>query len=120
MKLSRLRGRKNNEFVLKNGLQWKGKTMTIRYLKAHPKNLAAVPSLPMLYLGTYASTHLSSSSVERNRMRRRCREAVRLAVEGAESLPTVQVLMTPKSMSAKCPFPLIQEDVAMFLRLLGT
>lgn len=120
MKLSRLRGRKNNEYVLKNGMQWKGKTMVIRYVKAHPKNLAAVPTHPAFYLGTYASVRLNASSVARNRMRRRCREAVRLAVQRAETLPVAQVLMTPKSASATCAFSAIQEDVAMFLRVLGT
>ena len=118
MYLSRLRGRKNNEYVLKNGNVWKGKAMIIRWLQGHPRNLPGVPSVSRFYLGTFASAHLHPSSVRRNRMRRRCREALRITLAERKELPTVQVLMTPKIASLTCDFELIIADVGAFLAVL--
>lgn len=118
MKLYRLRGRKNNEQVLKNGNVWKGKTMICRFQSGHPRNLPSVPATQHFYLGTYASAHLDPSAVRRNRMRRRCREAFRLTLKDMAQLPTVQVLMTPKIASLRCDFDDISADVAAFLAVL--
>ena len=118
MKLSRLRGRKNNEYLLKNGNVWKGQTMIIRWLKGHPKNLPAAPARSLFYLGTFASSRLHAGAVQRNRMRRRCREALRITLAGHPEMSTVQALLTPKIQSLSCDFDLIVRDVTAFLALL--
>ncbi|MBM3230845.1 ribonuclease P protein component [Candidatus Peregrinibacteria bacterium] len=118
MHLSRLRGRKVNELVLSKGERWNGKTMTIRFIMGHPKNLSAPPKPGAFYLGTFASSRLDASAVKRNRMRRRCREALRLSLAQCVGLPAVQVLMTPRPASMTCDFADIAADAGMFLALL--
>lgn len=57
-----------------------------------------------LYIGVLTSTKLHKSAVKRNRMRRRCREAMRLAVLSKEQMPAVQLLLLPRSSSLSAPF----------------
>lgn len=115
MKLSRLRGSKTAARIMKHGQVWKGTTMTIRYLMGAPKHPLLDPDDNVVYLGTFASAKLHKSAVKRNRMRRRCREAMRRAIADAKKLPTVQLLISPRSPSLGCDFGEVQADVATFL-----
>lgn len=117
MNLSRLRGRKICAFVLRKGSVWKGKTMHIRYLLGAPKHPQIDPTVRGVYVGTLASAKLDKSAVRRNRMRRRCREALRTALQEYETLPTVQLLIAPRSSSLSAPFGDIQSDIRTFLSL---
>jgi ribonuclease P protein component len=117
MRLLRLRGRKICERVLKRGALLKGKTMHARVLWGAPRHPHANPAVCALYIGTIASTKLDKSAVRRNRMRRRCREAWRIALKEADmpSLASFQLLIAPRSISLSAPFDDIQRDVHTFL-----
>lgn len=115
MKLNRLRGRKTSQRVMKDGKVWKGNTMVIRWLPGHPKRPDSNLSKPGIYVGTFASQKLNKSAVKRNRMRRRIREALRKHVRELEEVPTIQLLLSPRSRSLSCDFADIQEDVRSFL-----
>jgi len=115
VKLSRLRGRKICAHLLRKGTVWKGKTMVIRYLKGAPRHPAADPAVAAVYVGTIASTKLDKSAVKRNRMRRRCREALRTALLEKDTFPTIQLLVGPKSGSLTAPFTDIKSDIDTFL-----
>mgnify|MGYP001230991635 CR=1 FL=1 len=115
MKLHRLSGRKTNDRVLKNGIVWKGKTFVVRYMNEPPRG----HTKQGLYVGTFASTRLSKSAVKRNRMRRRCREALRRTTKDRKTLPTAQVLLSPRKASLECPFEDILADVEEFLKRLS-
>lgn len=90
------------------------KTMTIKWLKGAPHNVTNPPSAT-LYVGTAASVKLDKSAVKRNRMRRRCREAMRITVADYEKLPTLQLLISPKVASLSCDYSDIQRDAEAFL-----
>lgn len=111
MKPSRLSGRKVNQLVLRKGTMWKGNTMTARILKGPPKSPNVNPEDIALYIGTYAPIKLHKSAVKRNKMRRRCREALRTHIKNIEKIPTVQLLICPRSSSLDCDFSLIQKDI---------
>lgn len=118
MKFLRLRGRKVCEQVQRKGGTWKGKTMVIRWLPGAPRHPAANPTQSALYIGTVASTKLDKSAVNRNRMRRRCREAFRVIVrDWSDKNVIVQLLIAPRSSSLKAPFADIQADARAFLAL---
>jgi len=121
--LRRLSGRKVVDRVRRRGMTWKGKHMKMTYLKHEIRNPKSeksdqrAASSEQLFVGTLASTHLDKSAVKRNRMRRRCREALRLALL-AYRLPLtahVQLLISPRSSSLTCPFPELLEDIRAFL-----
>lgn len=127
MKLLRLRGRKICDRVLRKGKVWRGQTMMIRWLPGFPFHPAANPRESAVYSGTVASRALSTKAVERNRMRRRCREALRITLrelsmamekqkpsEGA----SVQLLLCPRSPSLRAPFTLLLSDIERFLSTL--
>lgn len=118
MKLSRLRGRKVCDRVMRNGNVWKGKTMMIRWLPGPPRTLS--PDSKGFFVGSFASARLHKSAVKRNRMRRRCREALRTAVRERDKLPTVQLLLSPRSTSLTCDFHDIASDVHAFLSALDS
>ncbi|MCH8869754.1 MAG: ribonuclease P protein component, partial [Chloroflexi bacterium] len=85
MKLSRLSGRKLVDRLRRRGTAWRGKTMKITYMIGVPRG-----KKDGFYVGTQASTKLHKSAVKRNRMRRRCREALRLyCKDHASSLPVL-------------------------------
>lgn len=115
MKLSRLSGRKQNDWLRAKGRVWKGKHMTIRFLPGAPKHPNVNPTMSAIYVGTVASTKLDKSAVKRNRMRRRCREALRITLKKHANLPTIQLLIAPRSSSLQCTFEDIVSDVAAFL-----
>ena len=117
MQLLRLPGRKNCDRVRTKGALWKGKHLFVRWLHDAPKNLDSVPVASAVYVGSIASTKLDKSAVKRNRMRRRCREALRLALKqrAAASPNSVQLLLLPRSSSLSCAFDELATDIAHFL-----
>lgn len=117
MKLSRLSGRKVNDFLRRKGNVWKGSTMTIRWLPSAPRNPNINPEAKAIYVGTAASIKLHKSAVQRNRMRRRCREALRVHVKDMDKVSTIQLLITPKIASLTCDYSDIQRDIASFLSI---
>ncbi len=119
MKLLHIRSRKACDYIMRKGNVWKGKTMMIRWLPGLPRKDHVVQP-EGVYVGTYASAKIDPSAVKRNRMRRRCREAFRLAVKNNDNLPSVQLLVSPKIASLESPFELVQGDVQTFLSALHT
>lgn len=118
MKLSRLRGRKICEQLLRKGHLWKGKHLWIRWSATAPRHPAVDPARPGIYVGTVASTKLDTSAVKRNRMRRRSREALRIAILPLPEELTAQLLIIPRSSSLTCAFPELAEDIRAFLQVL--
>ncbi len=118
MRLLRLRGRKVCDRVLRKGNVWKGSMIIIRWLPGPPRHPAVDPKASGLYVGTLVSGKLEKSAVKRNRMRRRCREALRVTVRGHDTLPTVQLLILPRSSSLSADFKDIRKDVLQFLSVL--
>lgn len=121
MQILRLRGRKTNQRVLSKGMLWRGKTMNVRYLPGVPASAKQRydGNAPRgLYIGTFAPLSLSKRAVDRNRMRRRCREALRIIVREEQVFPSFQLLVSPRSSSLSCDFAVILQDVRSFLTLL--
>jgi|GEM_PF-401105 len=88
MQFLHLSGRKTCDRVLRKGTLWRGKTMNVRYLPGIPATAQqryAGRAPQGLYLGTFASLSLSKRAVDRNRMRRRCREALRITIKDIDS-----------------------------------
>lgn len=119
MRLLRLRGRKVCDALLRKGLTWKGKTLAVRWLPSPPRHPSTDPSAVALYVGSFASTKLDKSAVRRNRMRRRCREALRVLSKERADLPAAQLLLCPRSSSLDAPFSAIEADVTAFLQILA-
>ncbi|PIR49098.1 ribonuclease P protein component [Candidatus Peregrinibacteria bacterium CG10_big_fil_rev_8_21_14_0_10_55_24] len=119
MKLSRLRGRKICDRVQHKGAVWKGATFVIRWLPGPPHHPAADPQERAVYAGTLASSKLHKSAVKRNRMRRRCREALRTELRLLQDISTMQLLLFPRSRSLTCDFADIQADVRRFLSVVS-
>lgn len=119
MMLQRLQGRKVNAVLQRKGSVWKGKTMTIRWMPGTPPSHGRTQPLRAgIYLGTFASTALDASAVRRNRMRRRCREALRLTIEKLAERPSVQLLASPRGASLDAPFSDLTRDAETFFSLL--
>ena len=118
MKLSRLRGRKINDQVLRKGNLWKGKHLSVRWMRGAPRHPAINPAKPGVYAGTLISAKTEPSSVKRNRMRRRCRESLRVALKNIAEIPASQLLILPRSSSLTCAFPEIEDDIRKFLSVL--
>ena len=92
--------------------------MVIRWSPGMPRSSRG-PVLPLaIFVGTYAPQTLHSSAVKRNRMRRRCREALRVSLRAYTALPVVQVLICPRHASLDAPFADILADARTFLSLL--
>ncbi|MAE68719.1 MAG: ribonuclease P protein component [Candidatus Peribacteraceae bacterium] len=115
MKLSRLSGRKVNDYLRRKGNAWKGNTFTVKWLRGAPKNPNIDPTKSAIYIGTAASVKLHKSAVKRNRMRRRCREAFRRTIKSHKKPPTIQLLVSPRSASLDCDFDDVLRDVDSFL-----
>jgi len=115
----RLSGRKVNDAVLRKGKVWKGKTMMIRWLPGHPRRPELDRTKDAVYAGTLASAKLDKSAVKRNRMRRRCREALRLELKKRDKLSSVQLLLCPRAASLDASFEMIQSDISEFLSTLS-
>ncbi len=119
MKLLRLSGRKVCERVRVKGFLWKGRHMFARFLIGLPRGYP-VTSPAGLYVGTLTSTKLDKSAVKRNRMRRRCREALRVAIKKNEEFPSVQLLLMPRSSSLSADFEELQSDIDRLLSHVST
>ncbi len=115
MKLLRLRGRKTCDRLLRLGRVWKGKNLQVRWMEGAPRHPSTPVGVAAVYAGTLASTKLDKSAVNRNRMRRRCREALRLALQDTPDFASVQLLIVPRSSSLRVPFEQILGDIRAFL-----
>ncbi len=109
-----LSGRKRCDRINRKGMVWKGKTFQARFVWGVPKSPGQVLPPAGLYLGTFAPSSLSKKAVERNRMRRRCREAFRLHLLTLTEVPSLQLLICPRSSSLQCAFGDIADDVRTF------
>ena len=118
MKLSRLHGRKSATLLLDRGHVWKGQTMVIWWLPQAPRHPAVDRTALGLYVGTLASKKLHTSAVKRNRMRRRCREALRVQAASEELKMPVMMLVIPRIRSLTCDYTDIVDDVREFLKAL--
>ncbi|MBM3227323.1 ribonuclease P protein component [Candidatus Peribacteria bacterium] len=115
MSLLRLKGRKACDRLQKLGNSWKGKHMVVRWMLGPPRGVKAAG----VYFGMRASTKLDKSAVRRNRMRRRCKEAFRLAI--AELPPinvSAQLFLSPRASSLTVDFSELQSDARRFLSFL--
>jgi ribonuclease P protein component len=115
VKLSSLSGRKTCDFLLRKGTTWKGKFIIVRWLPGAPRKPNIDPAAEAVYMGTFASTKLSKLAVERNRMRRRCRESFRLALKDRAHFGPVQLLVCPRIASLESPFPMVLAETQAFL-----
>jgi len=118
VKFHRLHGRKVCQHVLSHGTLWRGKTMNIRWLSGVPLPVwrELKERAPQgLYLGTFAPLSLSKRAVDRNRMRRRIREALRIVLKEEQEFPAAQLLLSPRSSSLSCAFADLDRDVRVFL-----
>lgn len=122
MRLLRLSGRKVCERVKTKGMPWKGKHLQARLLRGAPRPLP--PEAAGLFVGVVTSAKLDKSAVRRNRMRRRCREALRTVAlamqpdtqpERAAFPRSVQLLLLPRSSSLTAPFGELQDDARRLL-----
>jgi ribonuclease P protein component len=113
MKPLSLRGRKLCDRIRSKGNVFKGKNMTIKWIEGLPKNIKNPTS--GVRIGTYASTSLHKSAVQRNRMRRRCREAFRTMLTNIKEGPDMCILIHPRPQSGTCDFGDLQKDVKDFL-----
>ena len=114
--LARLRGRKIVDRVRRRGRKWRGKHMTIVHLYGGPPERESRKSY-QLFAGTLVSSHLEKSAVKRNRMRRRCREALRIVLRATSDKRQAneQLLILPHSSSLTCAFTELTDDVTRFL-----
>lgn len=113
MRLLRLSGRKVCERVKMKGRLWKGQHMFARYIVGAPRG-----KIDGFYIGSVTSAKLHKSAVTRNRMRRRCREALRLAAKQTTESPSVQLLLLPRSSSLTADFDALSKDAHSLLRSL--
>jgi len=93
----------------KGGRQFTG-NMTIFFLRREPAN----PEQRNLRVGLTVGKALGGS-VERNRIRRRMREAVRLSLPKEEA--AVDVVFNPRKDVLSLPFPDLRDEVSRGLRL---
>ena len=114
MQLFRLSGRKICERVKTKGFLWKGKHMHMRIMRGLPRG-STLPNHSIL-VGVVTSAKLDASAVKRNRMRRRCREALRKTLLDHPSVPvSVQLILLPRSSSLTAPFDELLSDARRFL-----
>jgi ribonuclease P protein component len=84
-------------------------------------NILWLPGYPYekkseIFAGLQASTKLHKSAVKRNRMRRRCREALRITLRRAQGdTQNCQLIITPRSSSLSADFAELQKDTEHFL-----
>ncbi len=122
MLLSRLSGRKVCERVKTKGILWKGKHMQARIMHGLPRNFP-VTTPPSILVGILTSTRLHKSAVKRNRMRRRCKEALRVTLKN--QIPNTkfqgssQLLLLPRSSSLSAPYGEILADAVSLISFLS-
>ena len=118
MELRRLSGRKVCERVKTKGMLWKGKHVQARIMRGQPRTVAQ-DTPPALYVGVVTSAKLDKSAVRRNRMRRRCREALRLEVSESPKAVSAQLILLPRSSSLTAPFGELLMDARRLLSSLS-
>ena len=123
MRLLRLSGRKVCERVKTKGFLWKGKHLHVRWMQGAPRTILLDAPLA-LYVGTLTSAKLDKSAVRRNRMRRRCREALRITLKDSSKTKvsfgaSYQLLLFPRSSSLSADFRDILADISHFLTSLS-
>lgn len=123
MKLRSLSGRKVCERVKTKGLLWKGKHVQARILVGAPRTAVANVT-PGLYVGTLTSAKLDKSAVRRNRMRRRCKEALRVSIQEVVAKTSFktsfQLILLPRSSSLAAPFGELLADLQRLVLFLPT
>lgn len=95
--------------------------MQARIIRGLPRNLLE-NTPPCLLVGVLTSTRLHKSAVKRNRMRRRCREALRVSLKAHSSQFTAhssQLLLLPRSSSLSQPFGEILADAKALISFLS-
>lgn len=113
--LLHLRGRKRCDTIRTKGIAWKGRHMVVRWMKGHLEGEIARPE-GSVYVGSFAGSKLDTSAVNRNRMRRRCKEAFRLALSKIDrTLPPTCLLIAPRSSSLNCAFDELEREATFFL-----
>lgn len=113
-----LRGRKRCDLIRTKGTVWKGTQMVVRCLPGRLPG-ETVRKEGSIYVGSFAGAKLDKSAVNRNRMRRRCKEAFRLALaESTHQYPATCLLIAPRSSSLHCDFAELQRDATFFLSTL--
>lgn len=100
---------------MRRGRAWKGKHLTVRCLTGAPRHPSVNPARNAVYVGTLISAKTEKSAVKRNRMRRRCREALRIILPQYLVSSSVQLLLMPRSTSLSCDFNEIQRDIESLL-----
>lgn len=120
MQLVRLNGRSANNRVLRKGQLWRGTYCTIRYLPGVPFNQSAELPEDTVFIGSYAPVALHKHAVKRNRMRRRCKEALLYTLKLHKKMPTVQLLLAPKLSSLEADYDLIKTDMNRFYEFITT
>ncbi len=114
-RLQRLSGRKVCERVKTKGLLWKGKHIHARYFRGAPKTLHADRPAGF-FVGLVTSAKLDALSVNRNRMRRRVREAFRLTLkerifDSSKAFSSYQLLLLPRTSSLRADFSELRSDM---------
>ena len=111
-----------NAKILASGELWRGKSMQIRWLPGVPVTVwqqYKERSPQGLYIGSFVSAKHAKRAVDRNRMRRRCKEAFRIVVRDMKEFPSAQLLLAPRSSSLTCDYADILSDVRSFLSFLS-
>lgn len=119
MLLSRLSGRKVCERVKTKGSVWKGKHFQVRFIIGAPKALPP-SAMPKIFLGLVTSAKLEPSAAKRNRMRRRCREAIRVTLLPTSLPVTAQLIVLPRSSTLTAPFGELLADAEKLLHFLSS
>ena len=90
------------EFILKKGKSFTSKLFIIRYIGNNEK---------VSRYAIIASAKLSKKAVERNKVRRKIYEAIRLIEKEKESKNNLDIILIPKKQILKAEFPAIKEDL---------
>ncbi len=115
MQMLHLRGRKRCEVLRTKGIAWKGQHMVVRWMKGRLPSEKVRPE-GSIYVGSFAGAKLDKSAVNRNRMRRRCKEAFRLALAKVDRvMPPTCLLIAPRSSSLDCAFDALEREATSFL-----
>ncbi len=94
--------------VIRQGRRLRGRHLTVVVVETDGEGIA---------VGVSTSTKLSKRAVDRNRMRRRCREALRVLVreEPEQIRRGLQLLLLPHTSSLTCAFSDLRRDLRTLL-----
>lgn len=113
---SRLLKHSSFEKVYKDGRRHFSPSMTVFYLLRSAPNAAADPSAPPAQIG-FTVGRVLGGSVERNRIKRRVRDAVRLNLPTlnqalAERELAAEIVINPKKSAMKTEHSVLQSEIA--------